>query len=444
MPNNILQILVHIKKKLCRSIVNIITLKYIKNMKTHFALTTISFFLAISLPSCQQSSKSGFASELPIIDLEKEYPVKRIDIHEIADVEYIPLETTDESLLQTPNSWAVSEDTIVIFDVLQHSIFVFDGKGKHIRTIDRFGQGPEEYYTALHVEADFSKGEIYVNAHPKIVVYDFNGAYKRTIKYPSKITLPENIHHYDSDFLAIFNNSYWPTPEEKYAQKADLTPFYLINKQDGFLKEIDKRLQIKTPIHQAFKMVKGQNGYYSRLEGFNFPHILKNSNDLLLVNNGLDTLYSYKDNCLTPIILRTPSAHNMSVPKLIAPFAYTDDYFMFGIVPMDYEVGKKYYFDERMAPHYMLDRKSGEIYQIELYDSLLDSDFDVKDKRDAWNIFPHHNSINMHSKNQALGRYKTELLLEKLKEGKLKGKLQEIASQLKFDDNLVVAKFKFK
>ena len=402
----------------------------------------ILLFLIIC--GCTSISSNTEPTNLSIIDVEKEYPVKRIDIHEIADVKYIPLETTDESLLQTPNSWAVSEDTIVIFDVLQHSIFVFDGKGKHIRTIDRFGQGPEEYYTALHVEADFGKGEIYVNAHPKIVVYDFNGAYKRTIKYPSKITLPENIHHYDSDFLAIFNNSYWPTPEEKYAQEADLTPFFLINKQDGSLKEIDKRLQIKTPIHQAFKMVKGQNGYYSRLEGFNFPHILKNSNDLLLVNNGLDTLYSYKDNCLTPIILRTPSAHNMSVPKLIAPFAYTDDYFMFGIVPMDYEVGKKYYFDERMAPHYMLDRKSGEIYQIELYDSLLDSDFDVKDKRDAWNIFPHHNSINMHSKNQALGRYKTDLLFEKQEEGKLKGELKDIVSKLKFDDNLVIAKFKFK
>ena len=276
------------------------------------------------------------------------------------------------------------------------------------------------------------------------VIYDFNGNYKRTIKYPSQITRPENIHNYDSDFLAIFNDSYWPSPEKKYAQEADSTPFYLMNKKDGSLKEIDKRLQIKAPIHHVFKMVKGQNGYYTRTVGFNFPHILKNGNDLLLVNNGLDTLYSYKDNCLTPIILRTPSAHDMSVSKLITPFAYTDDYFMFGIVPMDYEVGKKYSFDDRMAPHYMLDRKSSEIYQIELYDSLLDSDFDVKDKRDAWNIFPHHDFINMHSKNQALGRYKTELLLEKLKEGKLKGKLQEIASQLKFDDNLVVAKFKFK
>ena len=413
-------------------------------MKIHLTLAVISLFLAFSLPSCQQSSRSDYASGLPVIDLEKEYPVKRIDIHEIADVEYIPLETTDESLLQTPTSWSVSEDTIVIFDVLQHSIFVFDGQGKHIRTINRFGQGPEEYYTALHVDTDFSKGEIYVNAHPKIFVYDFNGNYKRTIKYPSKITLPENIHHYDSEFLAIFNDSYWPSPEKKYAQEADSTPFYLMNKKDGSLKEIDKRLQIKAPIHHVFKMVKGQNGYYTRMEGFNFPHILKNGNDLLLVNNGLDTLYSYKDDSLTPIILRTPSAHNMNVPKLIAPFAYTDDYFMFGIVPMDYEVGKKYCFDDRMAPHYMLDRKSSEIYQIELYDSLLDSDFDVKDKRDAWNIFPHHNFINMHSKNQALGRYKTDLLFKKQEEGKLKGELKDIVSRMKFDDNLVIAKFTFK
>lgn len=353
-------------------------------MKTPITLTTLCLLLAFSLSSCKQSSRNDYSnSELPIIDLEKEYPVKRIDIHEIADVEYIPLETTDESLLQTPTSWSVSEDTIVIFDVLQRIIFLFDGQGKHIRTINRFGQGPEEYYNALHVDADFGKGEIYVEAYPKIIIYDFNGNYKRTIKYPSQITRPENIHNYDSDFLAIFNDSYWPSPEKKYAQEADSTPFYLMNKKDGSLKEIDKRLQIKAPIHHVFKMVKGQNGYYTRMEGFNFPHILKNGNDLLLVNNGLDTLYSYKDNCLTPIILRTPSAHDMSVSKLITPFAYTDDYFMFGIVPMDYEVGKKYSFDDRMAPHYMLDRKSSEIYQIELYDSLLDSDFDVKDKRDA-------------------------------------------------------------
>ena len=79
-----------------------------------------------------------------------------------------------------------------------------------------------------------------------------------------------------------------------------------------------------------------------------------------------------------------------------------------------------------------------------MYDSLLESDFDVKDKRDAWNIFPHHDFINIHSKNQALGRYKTELLFEKQEEGKLKGELKDIVSKLKFDDNLIIAKFTFK
>ena len=79
-----------------------------------------------------------------------------------------------------------------------------------------------------------------------------------------------------------------------------------------------------------------------------------------------------------------------------------------------------------------------------VYDSLLDSDFDVKDKRDAWNIFPHHDFINMHSKNQALGRYKTDLLFKKQEEGKLKGELKDIVSRMKFDDNLVIAKFTFK
>ena len=59
-------------------------------MKTPITLTTLCLLLAFSLSSCKQSSRNDYSnSELPIIDLEKEYPVKRIDIHEIADVELL-------------------------------------------------------------------------------------------------------------------------------------------------------------------------------------------------------------------------------------------------------------------------------------------------------------------------------------------------------------------
>ena len=80
-------------------------------MKTPITLTTLCLLLAFNLSSCKQSSRNDFSnSELPVIDLEKEYPVKRIDIHEIADVEYIPLETTDESLIGNAYYNAISDD----------------------------------------------------------------------------------------------------------------------------------------------------------------------------------------------------------------------------------------------------------------------------------------------------------------------------------------------
>ena len=101
-------------------------------MKTSITLTIVCLLLAFSLSSCKQSSRNDYSnSELPIIDLEKEYPAKRIDIHEIADVEYIPLETTDESLLTSAGEKAVSENQIIVGDYApdNHQILIFDRKG---------------------------------------------------------------------------------------------------------------------------------------------------------------------------------------------------------------------------------------------------------------------------------------------------------------------------
>jgi len=43
-----------------------------------------------------------------------------------------------------------------------------------------------------------------------------------------------------------------------------------------------------------------------------------------------------------------------------------------------------------------------------------------------------------------VGHYKTEFVLEKLNEGKLSGKLKEMALKLKEDDNNCIAIYKFK
>ena len=61
--------------------------------------------------SCKPSHEDSI---LPVIVLNREYPVKRMNIHEMADVEYIPLETTNNSLISTLAHTAVSDKYIVI------------------------------------------------------------------------------------------------------------------------------------------------------------------------------------------------------------------------------------------------------------------------------------------------------------------------------------------
>lgn len=133
----------------------IVFLPFYKTMRIFYLLT-----IAI-LSSC--TSNQQIDPDLPVIDLEKEYPVKRIDIHEIADVEYIPLETTDESVLM--NGWekSISDKYIILADTGNgtYRFLIFDRQGKYIRTIDRQGQGPGEYLNFNAFDVDFEKEEIY-------------------------------------------------------------------------------------------------------------------------------------------------------------------------------------------------------------------------------------------------------------------------------------------
>ena len=63
------------------------------------------------------SSPESVVSSLPVIDIDKarDYPVKRIEIREVADVEYIPLETTKKLRLM------LFKDTTYLINILFYS-----------------------------------------------------------------------------------------------------------------------------------------------------------------------------------------------------------------------------------------------------------------------------------------------------------------------------------
>ena len=79
------------------------------------------------------------------LDVAKDYPEKTINLEDIADVRYVPLETTDQSLIQGIHKMATSDDKIVICDLVQNTVFIFDQDGHYINSINKEGPGPQEY-----------------------------------------------------------------------------------------------------------------------------------------------------------------------------------------------------------------------------------------------------------------------------------------------------------
>ena len=148
------------------------------------------FFLAMVLIGCQQPVKTG---GLAIIDLSKNYPKKEIHLQDIAEIEYIPLETTDDVLLSGLCFLVyLSDKYIVIRDFTQRSVFVFNRNGKIITHLNRSGQGDKEYNYMSGVVFDEKNEEIFVfdtpSAH-RILVYSLTGEYKRTLKYAEDLRI---------------------------------------------------------------------------------------------------------------------------------------------------------------------------------------------------------------------------------------------------------------
>lgn len=101
------------------------------------------------------------------------------------NVEYIPLETNPESLLGVIADLKCSKDYIFIKHNGSPLLAQFNTNGKFIRHIGLIGRGPQEYLLIKKFSIDENNGLIFIqtNWSHKILVYDFEGVYKQTIKF---------------------------------------------------------------------------------------------------------------------------------------------------------------------------------------------------------------------------------------------------------------------
>ena len=80
---------------------------------------------------------------------------------EVAEVKYIPLETTEESLVGPVDKVVYHEGVFYLFDRTQLRVLMFDEEGHYIRALFRSGQGPGEYTAPGDMDVD-TEGNLYI------------------------------------------------------------------------------------------------------------------------------------------------------------------------------------------------------------------------------------------------------------------------------------------
>lgn len=395
------------------------------------SLSILAIILLIVL-GCSESKRSEVTADCFItVDVTAKYPKKELILQDIFDIEYIPLETNDE-FITAANIHAIGKDIIISKNTgrTDGTITMFDREGKGIRMINRLGQGNEEYTNILGIILDEENEEIYVNNHysRKIVVYDLLGNFKRSIRHKEN-GFYELVGNFDRDYLICHIN---PPFEEKPDIKDKL--FVLVSKQDGSIKDI--------PIpYKEFKstmiLKRDNEGNITNNWGIRNRQLIPRRDGWLIIEPSADTIYSYsQDQKLKPFIVRTPSVQSMDPEVFLFPSVLTDRYYFMQAVAKKFNFGI-----DKDVPRTDLvyDKQENSIFECVIYNS------DFTDKIPV-NIMLEIFMLNIVNNDEIAFTRKLEPfdLVEAYKEGKLKGRLKDIAAELDEESNgvIMVAKYK--
>ena len=389
-------------------------------------MKTKVFFLVCMLLLAGSQGMQSQSGSLPVVDLSKNYPLEKLRLQDMASVEYVPLETTDDILLSGNAALsAVGEKYILVHEHQLGDIYLFDRHtGKLKFHFNHKGQSGMEYTwikngTILDEKAE----EIYVCSQ-YIQVYSLEGKYKRTLKI-NCFGHNMSILNYDDQSLLIYDDIVIEPGREK---ETTHTPYRFISKKDGSpMGTLDIYFPQRVPL-----AIAQQEGNMWRPYKFSYPSNARFGDDLMLMNVSSDTLYKLSpQKRLTPIFTRTPSVYASKLRNIWMPLLTTDKFMLFGTFVIDFNsTGGK-------IPKFMYDFKTGQVKRVSIIDHELN--YGIRGPRE-WDS----GSGTAIAKNKSAEFVSAPAMLEAYQKKRLKGNGNEVAKNLLEDDNQVVRILTFK
>ena len=389
-------------------------------------MKTKVFFLVCMILLVGSQGMQSQSGSLPVVDVSKNYSLEKLNLQDMASVEYVPLETTDDILLSGNAALsAVGDKYILVHEFQLGDIYLFDrhtGKLKsHFN--HKGGSGMEYTWIKNGTILDEKAEEIYVCSQ-FIQVYSLEGKYKRTLKIDC-FSHDMSILNYDDQSLLIYDDIVIEPGREK---ETTHTPYRFISKKDGSpMGTLDIYFPQRVPI-----AIAQQEGNMWRPYKFSYPSNARFGDDLMLMNVSSDTLYKLSpQKRLTPIFTRTPSVYASKLRNIWMPLLTTDKFMLFGTFVIDFNsTGGK-------IPKFMYDFKTGQVKRVSIIDHELN--YGIRGPRE-WDS----GSGTAIAKNMSAEFVSAPAMLEAYQKKRLKGNGNEVAKNLLEDDNQVVRILTFK
>ncbi|MFA8433914.1 MAG: 6-bladed beta-propeller [Marinifilaceae bacterium] len=150
--------------------------------------TVFLFLLSTLLWSCGSTSSKKEVDGIIHVELNANLDnCRSVNLSALAeDIQYIPLETNDDSYLGRIRDVIVTDQ--FIFTHSSDAVMQFNRAGKFIRKVGAIGKGPGEYARVYHLSVNQELQRVYVSAggRQKLVVYDFLGNYIEEFPVPDQ------------------------------------------------------------------------------------------------------------------------------------------------------------------------------------------------------------------------------------------------------------------
>lgn len=133
---------------------------------------------------------------------------KKVKLSEIAEkITFVPMETTDASLIAKPKLMNIVYVDGIIVIPCSVGLLAFDEKGKFLNTISQKGQGPKEYVQLLCVSANEELGVVYLQTGHKMMTYYPNGTFVKENRIPVGLSLETLVMEDSITISSIWNNT---------------------------------------------------------------------------------------------------------------------------------------------------------------------------------------------------------------------------------------------